>query len=261
LDPINGLDPTGQFTLVELTVVVGIIAILSAILLPVIAKAKQNEKNAGLRALNKDPFQFQVESGQINLHEFLLQPPDLQEQQLNSWYQNGQRQQQIEAARAGNMAWSCSLAEGFFYVNDAVGIGLGFGGVMTVTDLGILAQGSEDVVQVNEITTYASFKAREVVGDKLEPHELWMFANQKAHGDATERLVGAASRNNPVISLEKSVHAQISAAQNSLDIGSMTPLENIDAGAALMRKFNSAPPEKIDILQKLAIQHAKSLGY
>jgi hypothetical protein len=41
----------------------------------------------------------------------------------------------------------------------------------------------------------------------------------------------------------------------------MTPLENIDACAAIMRRLNAASPEKIDTLQKLAIQHAKSLGY
>ncbi len=88
-----------------------------------------------------------------------------------------------------------------------------------------------------------------------------MFANQNAQGIAKKRLVGPASRNNPVIALTKSVHDEITKAQAALNPRSMTPLENIRACAAIMRRLNSAPPEKIDTLEKLAIQHAKSLGY
>jgi RHS repeat-associated protein len=260
-DPVMGIDPTGQFTMVELLVATGILGLLAAMLLPAIGKTKQKAKNKRLRALNIDPFQDQIDSGQINLHEFLLMPADQQEEQLKWIYDNGVRQQQITLAKEGDTIWACNTAEGLIYANDFVGITLGFGGVGTFADIDILGQGSEDAVQVNEITTYASFKDRSIIGDNLQGHELWMFANQKAHGAATARLGNAASRNNPVIALDNATHAQISAAQAALDPASMTPLENIDACAAIMRRLNSASPEKIDALQKLAIQHAKSLGY
>jgi hypothetical protein len=97
-------------------------------------------------------------------------------------YDNGVRQQQIELARAGNTNWACNMSEGFFYANDAVNLTLGFGGIGTVTDIGILGQGSEDVIQEFEITTYASFTDRSLNNDNLFGHELWMFANQNAQG-------------------------------------------------------------------------------
>jgi len=40
-----------------------------------------------------------------------------------------------------------------------------------------------------------------------------------------------------------------------------TPLQNINANAAILRSLNVAPLDIIDQLEQLAIAHAKSLGY
>jgi RHS repeat-associated protein len=116
-------------------------------------------------------------------------------------------------------------------------------------------------IKSGEVTTYQDFAKRSLPGDKLAGHELWQHANLKAKGLATERLSTAASKNNPVIALDQAAHAKVNAAQRALNAAEMTPLENIKANAAILRKLNAAPEKTIKQLEEAAIRHAKSLGY
>jgi RHS repeat-associated protein len=124
-----------------------------------------------------------------------------------------------------------------------------------------LAAEGEGAIQAGEITTFQDFVDRSVVGDNLEGHELWQHANLKAQGLATERLSTAASQNNPVIALDRTLHQQVNGAQGAINAATQTPLENINANAAILRNLNIAPQSTIDLLQQRAIEHARSLGH
>ena len=41
----------------------------------------------------------------------------------------------------------------------------------------------------------------------------------------------------------------------------MTPVENINFNAGILRQLNAAPPELIDELQLKALKHAGDFGY
>jgi hypothetical protein len=116
-------------------------------------------------------------------------------------------------------------------------------------------------IQPGEVTTFQDFVDRSVVGDNLEGHELWQHANLKSLGLASERLSTPASQNNPVLALDRTVHLRVNAAQRVLNAAGQTPIENINANAAILRNLNVAPESTIMRLQRMAIQHARSLGY
>jgi len=116
-------------------------------------------------------------------------------------------------------------------------------------------------IQAGEVTTFQDFVDRSVVGDNLEGHELWQHANLKAQGLATDRLSTLASQDNPVIALDRAIHQQVNTAQRVFDAAAQTPLENINANAAILRNLNIAPESTITQLQQQAIQHAQSLGH
>jgi len=116
-------------------------------------------------------------------------------------------------------------------------------------------------IQSNDVTTYQDFVNRSRVGDGLEGHELWQHANLRANGLADERLSTAASQNNPVIALDRAMHVRVNAAQRELDVAGMTPLENIRANAAILRRLNAAPENVIQEAEAAAIRHAGGLGF
>ena len=116
-------------------------------------------------------------------------------------------------------------------------------------------------IKAGETTTFQDFVNRSKVGDKLEGHELWQHANLKAKGLATERLSTTASKNNPVIALDRATHVKVNAAQRALNAADMTPLKNIEANADILRNLNAAPESVIKAAEEAAIRHTKSLGY
>ena len=121
--------------------------------------------------------------------------------------------------------------------------------------------GREGPVRKNEVTTYEDFKDRSVVGDNLEAHEVWQHANQKARGLTDKRLGTEASKANPVIALESETHASVSAAQRMIDASTQTPIENIRANMEILRELRVAPANILEQLERLAIEHARLLGY
>jgi RHS repeat-associated protein len=122
----------------------------------------------------------------------------------------------------------------------------------------LVAEGS---VRAGELTTYQNFVDRSVVGDTLEGHELWQHANLNENGLATTRLSTPASQMNPVIVLNQETHAEVNAAQRALDARAMTPVQNINANAQILRDLNAAAPDVIDAAEKAALNHASNYGY
>jgi RHS repeat-associated protein len=116
-------------------------------------------------------------------------------------------------------------------------------------------------VRAGELTTYQDFVDRSVVGDNLEGHELWQHANLNENGLATTRLSTPASQMNPVLVLDQETHAAVNAAQRSIDARAMTPVQNINANAQILRDLNAAPPDVINAAQKAALNHAAKYGH
>ena len=116
-------------------------------------------------------------------------------------------------------------------------------------------------IQQNEVTTYQDFNDRSVVGDNLEGHELWQHANLKANDLATNRLSTDASKNNPVIALDRDTHVQVNQAQRSIDAANQTPMENIEANTQILRDNPNVPNDQVDVLHDQAVQHANNLGH
>jgi hypothetical protein len=110
---------------------------------------------------------------------------------------------------------------------------------------------------------HADADARKVVGDDLEPHELWQHANLRARGLAgTQRGGTEASKNNPVVILDAQTHRAVSAAQRSTIRPSLqTPSENIAANAQLLKSMRVMHTGDIERLRRLAVAHAQNLGH
>jgi hypothetical protein len=127
---------------------------------------------------------------------------------------------------------------------------------------GIIAPSAGKVpVQENEVTTYQDFKNRSDKNDNLEGHEVWQHSNMKAHGLVTRRLSTSASRKNPILVLRKPKHTPVTAAQQGFDAANQTPIENINANAAILRNQNVAPENTIAKVHRMAIEHANKHGY
>jgi hypothetical protein len=116
-------------------------------------------------------------------------------------------------------------------------------------------------LRAGEVTTYKDFRARSVIGDQLEGHELWQHANQNQLGLAESRLSSAASQQNPVLVLERLTHQRVNAAQAGLDARAMTPRQNIRANAQILRELKAATVKAIDAAEKAALQLARRLGF
>ncbi len=93
---------------------------------------------------------------------------------------------------------------------------------------------SNKQIESYEVTTYADFRKRSFVGDSIEGHELWQFANLKEHGYASSRVSNEISRNNPVIALPREVHLEVNRAQYSINPRAQTLLENIKANSEIL---------------------------
>jgi hypothetical protein len=112
-------------------------------------------------------------------------------------------------------------------------------------------------IQQNEITTYKDFQDRSVVGDNLEGHEVWQHANLKANDLATNRLSTEASKNNPVIALEREQHKIINKAQKAIDAPNQLPLDNIMDNSKILRDAG-IPEDIVNDITNRALNHMKN---
>ena len=113
-------------------------------------------------------------------------------------------------------------------------------------------------VKEGEITTLQDANKRGVKGDKLEAHEPWQHANQKAQGLTEKRLDTAASKDNPVVMLDQTTHKEVTAAQKSFDPKAQTPGENINANINILRDKTGLTQQQIEELERLAKEHANT---
>jgi hypothetical protein len=123
------------------------------------------------------------------------------------------------------------------------------------------AEAATGAVRAGEFTTYQDFVDRSVVGDGLEGHELWQHSNMNEMGLTSTRLSTPASQMNPVIVLEREIHAAVNAAQKAFDPRAMTPVQNINLNAQIMMDLKAAPPSVIEAARRAALEHAGNYGY
>lgn len=118
---------------------------------------------------------------------------------------------------------------------------------------------NQGAIKPNEVTTFESFVRRSSVGDNLEGHEVLQHANLKQRGLATTRLSTLASKNNPVIALDKAVHLDISAAQRTLKPREQSGIENIRSNISILRRNGRIPKESVDKIERAAMKHNRNL--
>jgi hypothetical protein len=114
-------------------------------------------------------------------------------------------------------------------------------------------------IELNEITTFQDFRSRSVVGDNLEGHELLQHANLNERNLARTRLSTEASKNNPVIALDKTVHTDVNKAQRAIDPRAQSGVENIEANAKILREHPEIPNSAVDQLEDAASRHNEDL--
>ena len=142
--------------------------------------------------------------------------------------------------------WIEYLAEAIavfnFKVDDFHTYFIGYSGILVHN-----ADCGKQPVQAYEVTDYADFKDRSVVGDQLEGHEIWQFANVNEQGYASSRAAGDVGGGNIVIALPHDVHVQVTAAQATLSARSQTPLENIAANIDILRNVLGETPDATSV--------------
>ena len=106
---------------------------------------------------------------------------------------------------------------------------------------------SKKAVQAFEVTTYSDFVSRSAAFDGIAGHEIWQHANLRAKGLVGEARLGTeVSRGNTVIALPDSIHADVSAAQRSLNAASQTAADNISSNLRILRDHPDIPDAAVD---------------
>jgi len=129
-----------------------------------------------------------------------------------------------------------------------------------IDPLGLSCKASKSgPIKANEVTTFQDFRNRSKIGDNLEGHEALQHANLNERGLATTRLSTDASKNNPVIALEKSVHKEVNKVQRNLSPRTQTGTQNISDNIQILRDNPNIPNDVIDQLERMAIEHNSGL--
>jgi len=68
-----------------------------------------------------------------------------------------------------------------------------------------------------------------------------------------------ASKNNPVIALDKSVHKDVNRAQRAFNARAQTGAQNITENANILRNHPDIPNPMVDFLEELARKHNDGL--
>jgi len=115
-------------------------------------------------------------------------------------------------------------------------------------------------VKPGEMTAFEDFDARSVKGDQLEGHEPLQHAILKREGKAQERLSTEASRKNPVVALEKSVHAEVNKAQRLAKTAEMPVPESIKANIDILIEKAKVNRHAAEELLSWVTEHAREIG-
>ena len=115
-------------------------------------------------------------------------------------------------------------------------------------------------IQEHDVTTYADFRRRSVIGDNLEGHEVLQHGVLKNNGVATARNGSDASKNNPVIALTCECHKRVNRAQREFDLKNQTPLENIEANSKILLD-EGIDRSIVDDIRSRAIEHAGTIAW
>ncbi|WP_253198410.1 RHS repeat domain-containing protein [Clostridium gasigenes] len=120
-------------------------------------------------------------------------------------------------------------------------------------------------IQKNEVTNYKDFRDRSVKGDNLEGHELLQHAYLRdeylvPNKLPKNRLSSDASKNNPVIALDKELHKKVNKLQQEIvPTSGVKGRHHIEANIGVLKQLN-VPEKKIKKLAKKAVKHALDLG-
>lgn len=123
-DPVNGVDPTGQFTLIDLLAVVAIIAVASALYGGVLAKAKHNAKRDIYNANGTSGFEYAL-ARDPNSIKFDGTTDDAQQTANETALWHGELEKQIKLVEAKNKVLAVNTIQGIFAANDIAGFALG----------------------------------------------------------------------------------------------------------------------------------------
>ena len=114
-------------------------------------------------------------------------------------------------------------------------------------------------IRPNEVTTLQDFKNRSVIGDNVEGHELLQHSNLNKRELATTRSSTDASKNNPVIALDRATHRDVTQAQRAINARAQSGGQNIEDNARILRDHPDIPNSAVDLLEELAKRHNDSL--
>jgi RHS repeat-associated protein len=102
-DPVNGMDPTGHFTLTELIVVIAVVFVVTGLLLPGLTKQKQKAQHTIAISTGADDVTNAIKAANIDINESRIQlSEDMHQTFLAYLKQQGEYRRQFERARAGN---------------------------------------------------------------------------------------------------------------------------------------------------------------
>jgi hypothetical protein len=121
----------------------------------------------------------------------------------------------------------------------------------------LLSEGG--AIQENEVTTYRDFDKRSVPYDDIEGHEVLQHSNLNERGLVEKRLGNDASKDNPVIALDKDVHKQVTKEQRSIDARNQTREQNIRSNTSILRENPGIPNDAVDKVETAALKHNERL--
>ena len=153
--------------------------------------------------------------------------------------------------------------DGRYISQDPIGLAGGMNSYTYVQDsnsyIDPFGLSSKTYVKKNEVLTYDNFRKKSKVGDNLEGHEVLQNSILKQKGLTKKRLDTDASKNNPVIALDKDTHKKVNKAQIEQGTKDMSVKESIEANSKILSD-NGVPDTSVNQIKNDAISHAQNLN-